>query len=306
MKKIKEILKKTGTYGIAYNILTFTNREKDEFLGKRRIINSFKEISKFQTENKFSNISFFDSDCEISLSNGLNFRVAVNSNSPFIISENGKYEYNETAFLKKHIPKNSTVIDVGANLGWYSAHLSLFVGKKGRVFSFEPVPSSYKKLTTTIEINNIENITTINEALGNTNGIIQIFCPDAEFNGSASQFTKNGKPIQCRIQKLDDFVVAHRINKLDFIKVDIEGGEFNFLDGAKKTLENLSPELLIEIEERHCSNSGHKSSDIFAFLYSLGYKSYLIKDKGSTITFDYLKEKAIDGNYFFSKKSETL
>ena len=219
------------------------------------------------------------------------------------------YEFNETNLVKKVIKPGWTVIDVGANFGWYSIHFAQLVGQNGNVFSFEPIPETYEELNSNIKLNSCQNIKAFDFALGNKDGNISFGAPN--FDGGSlvsSEFLKYSKRIQTTMRKLDDVIKEQKINKVDFIKADIEGGELNMLKGAEKLLEYFRPKILIEIVDMHCQRFGHFPVDVYQFLINKGYKGLFIGN-------EYTKEKAnikidelikpnmkslLNGNYFFS------
>ena len=241
--------------------------------------------------------------------NGIAFNISKNKTSvskSLVFQSN--YEFNETNLVKKVIKPGWTVIDVGANFGWYSIHFAQLVGQNGNVFSFEPIPKTYEELNSNIKLNSCQNIKAFDFALGNKDGNISFGVPN--FDGGSlvsSEFLKYSKRIQTTMRKLDDVIKEQKINKVDFIKADIEGGELNMLKGAEKLIENFRPKLLIEIVDMHCQRFGHFPVDVYQFLINKGYKGLFIGN-------EYTKEKAnikieelikpnvknlLNGNYFF-------
>jgi FkbM family methyltransferase len=84
-----------------------------------------------------------------------------------LIAERGGWDFEETKFLKKIIKKGDTVIDVGANIGYYTLLFSKLVGKEGKIYAYEPLPENFKLLKKNIFINKYKNIVLINRALSN-------------------------------------------------------------------------------------------------------------------------------------------
>ena len=130
----------------------------------------------------------------------------------------------------------------GANIGLFS----LYAASKGaHVHSFEPINSTFQKLTENVSLNNY-NISLQKKGLSNTNGVIDMklnsvisggntFVMDCPFDKTESIETTT----------LDDYVNSHNIKNVDFIKADIEGAERFMLMGAKDVLLNLEPKLAI-------------------------------------------------------------
>ena len=242
--------------------------------------------------------------------NGTAFNIAKNSSSAsnMLVSQNG-YELNETKLLSGLIKPGWTVLDIGANFGWYSIHFSRLVDLSGKVFSFEPIPESYEELNLNIKLNSCQNIKTFNTALGNKDNIVSFGVPEIDGGlGASSQFLRCKKQIQTTMRRLDDIIEEQNITKVDFIKADIEGGELDMLRGAEKVLEKFKPIIMIEIVDVHCHRFGHLSADVYQFLLSKGYSGLFIaneytKEK-TNIEIDKLTKPNINnllnGNYLFS------
>lgn len=212
------------------------------------------------------------------------------------------YEVKETKFLKKIIKKDMTVVDAGANFGWYTLNFAKLIGNhsKGKIYSFEPIPEVYNELNFNIKLNQYENIKTFNCALGSKNSNVKLGIPYFKFIGSSgatSEFLNFSKKINCKMFKIDTIVKLNKIKKIDFIKADIEGGELNLLKGAKKTLLSHKPKIFIEIVDIHCARFGHTQQDVIKYLIDRGYKGFFISNMLSKINF----KKPQNGNYFFVK-----
>jgi hypothetical protein len=93
-------------------------------------------------------------------------------------STKGKYEEGTTKVFKKHLRKGMIMIDIGANIGYYSLIAARIVGKDGKVFAFEPHPSNYEWLRKNIEINGFTNVIPINKAIADKNDLAKLFCSD--------------------------------------------------------------------------------------------------------------------------------
>jgi FkbM family methyltransferase len=173
------------------------------------------------------------------------------------------------------------VLDAGANFGWYTTHFARYVGEGGKVFAFEPIYSTFKELEENIKLNHISNAALINQALGDKKGETSFFVSQ-EFRGSggASRYNYYGKRIPVTMTTLDDFADEHHIKRLDFIKADIEGGEFHMLLGGQKTLERFHPRLVFEIQEWHTERFGHKPKAVFDLLAGLGYRAFAMGSDG--------------------------
>ncbi|MGZ3863606.1 MAG: FkbM family methyltransferase [Bacteroidia bacterium] len=147
----------------------------------------------------------------------------------------GPYEYEEI-FLKE----GDVVIDAGANIGMFSALAS---HKGANVFSFEPVPQNQKLLELTKSLS--KNITVCPFALSDKSGKMSLSMEEEGNIGSfmESKNSKNTFEVDCIT--LDEFAEKNKLEKISFIKADIEGAERKMLAGATEVLKNFAPKLAI-------------------------------------------------------------
>ncbi len=159
----------------------------------------------------------------------------------------GFYEAGTLKFIDL-ILKNShnTFLDVGANIGLMSLHAAHSLNGKGKVVAFEPVQFFFDKLNANINLNKFQNIHTIKKGVGSIATKVPIYldggCPSV-----ISTFRdEKGATELIDIEPLDEIVKNENIVNIDFIKIDVEGFEFDVLKGARKTIANHKPVLCIE------------------------------------------------------------
>ena len=178
------------------------------------------------------------------------------------ILNNSDYENHMIDFYKELLNEDSVCIDAGANIGILSMYMSLFT--KATIYAFEPIPETYSALVTNIERNNL-NIKSFCLALGDKSGkSIALF--DRKSNGGASFEYNSQKPDEIKIDieviTLDDFVKKENIDRLDLLKMDVEGFEELVIRGGKETMERLKPDVVTEfcptiIREKGLSSEGY-------------------------------------------------
>lgn len=192
------------------------------------------------------------------------------------LSLNGDYETKERDFIKPHIKSTDIVIDIGANIGYYTVFFSRLASK---VYAFEPDPTNFQILSRNIKENKITNVILEQKAVSNKSGGINLRINKLNTAGHriSKQATKNSIPIQSVV--LDDY-----IKKADFIKMDIEGAETLALMGMKNLLSNPNLKMLIEYNPIGLDNFGF---DRMAYLFLLA-KHFTIIDvsEGKTINID--------------------
>ncbi len=208
----------------------------------------------------------------------------------------GEYEKAELKILDKYLTNNSVFIDIGANFGLYSIYASRFIGINGQIISFEPFENNFNSLITNIKINNLSNIKAEKIAIGETNGTTELYYDEQEKNlGMVSvKFLKNSIHEKVKKVSLDSYFKNNPVNKIDLIKIDIEGYEYNALLGMRDLLKKFHPILIIEILE-NCKNE----ENIITYLERLDYKRNYIDDNGDLS--DY-KTNTNRMNYVFKQK----
>ena len=141
------------------------------------------------------------------------------------------------------------VVDAGANIGLFSILASEKIGEAGKVFSFEPVSQTKGLLLKNIHENRKENITVEEIALGSSRNDLEFIKPE-NFGSSSCFFTGGFPKEKIKQTTLDDYVKEGKIEKINFIKADIEGMERELIKGAEKTIKKFKPKLAICIYHR--------------------------------------------------------
>lgn len=195
----------------------------------------------------------------------------------FEIYYHGLYEEEETSIIKKIVKEQMNVLDIGANIGYFSLMMANLIGPKGKVYAFEPNPKMFLRLKKNLEINpSYSDQIEINQlALGNMEGIAKLFCPPPGLEGLGGlRNTKRipiDKTINVNVITLDKYVKEHNIKKIDFIKLDVEGGEYDVIKGAEDTLTKNHPIILFEAEEKNIAPYDYHVFEVIDYLKNNGY-----------------------------------
>jgi len=182
-------------------------------------------------------------------------------------------------------PKRGDIVfDIGASIGAITMIMSKMVGDSGRVYSFEPATN--RSLTESITTNHLENCRVVPKAVSNTNGQVEIYILDSTQKSSImGKKTPNGRHCYIRIVEsttLDDFVESNALEKVDFIKMDIEGAEEVAILGAGRTIERFHPQW--SIASYHHPGNEPQHPKLVKLLRDCGYR---IEEKGSAHIFAY-------------------
>ncbi|WP_297887589.1 FkbM family methyltransferase [Sulfurihydrogenibium sp.] len=180
----------------------------------------------------------------------------------------GIIETPEDEYLKKIINKRDFVLDIGAHWGGFSILFGMLVGKYGRVFSFEPSKKNYRILKKNIKINKLDDyVIPFNFAVGNEFRLLNF--PLSQTSSGHNSLVRKDIPIityeQVQQVKLDDFLNEKKVNKVNFIKIDIEGYELEALKGLEKTIKN-SENLKMLIEYSPSFMGYDKAMELLEFL----------------------------------------
>jgi len=162
----------------------------------------------------------------------------------YLARSGGAYEAGVAAALSRRLPADGVALDVGANIGV----LSLLMARlcpDGRVVAFEPAADNLTYLARNVVANEVSNVVASGVALYDETGPLPFVFneeyPAGSFVGSAAEATTVDG------MRLDDWVDANGLDRLDLVKLDVEGAEQRVLDGARTTLSRLCPDLIVEV-----------------------------------------------------------
>jgi FkbM family methyltransferase len=179
------------------------------------------------------------------------------------------------AFLKPGM----RVLDIGANIGAYSILADKSIGAEGYCWGFEPSPESYRRMLKNLELNACRRVRPMQVALSDQTDTFLELKSDPGF-GDAYRYLSatragDGQGELVPVTTLDSFAQQNGIANLDFIKVDVEGGEFRIFRGAQQIL-SASPNVVImfESDPEWCERAGCQPMDSFELLRSLGFELY--------------------------------
>jgi len=211
------------------------------------------------------------------------------------------FETAELAFVGRFLRPGMTVLDLGAHHGLYTLLASKRVGKHGRVISFEPSPRERRALRLHVAMNGCWNVEIQGAALGKENTEASLFVVQGSQTGCNSlrpPVVESGTaPVRVRVIRLDDWLAGQKLEKVDLVKLDVEGGELPALEGAARLLEaRPRPVILAEVQDVRTAPWGYRARDILNYLAEKQYKWFRLSQSGSIRLLD-LSARDFDGNY---------
>ena len=197
---------------------------------------------------------------------------------------------NELKLLPEILNINSVFVDIGSNVGVYTYVASRIVGESN-VIAFEPMPQYCNYLKSIFPNAKIEQL-----ALSSVSGSQNLKVPtigDEQYTARATlntEFIEDDEQIEkstllkVETSTLDDYLKTVNIDRLDIIKIDVEGHEHNVLSGAIKSIQKFKPTLIVEIEQRH---HDFNIQNIIDEVCALGYRClYYSNNEGELIELD--------------------
>jgi FkbM family methyltransferase len=195
------------------------------------------------------------------------------------IIETGIFEAASTRIVNQYVKKGHVVLDVGANIGYYTVLLSELVSNEGRVIAFEPTRHFGNVLKANVEANQLTNVDVIDYGLSNRDREVDI---DIGISSATIHSSNYYDPIirheRISLKTLDNFVSENNISRIDFIKIDVDGHEPYFFDGAWAVLEKLDPFILFEVSHLHYMKAGINLCEFYKKLKEKGYRIYYEQD----------------------------
>ena len=210
------------------------------------------------------------------------------------IYETGTYEEGTLWILSKIINKNDIVIDAGANIGLMTLFFA-YTLKAKKVFSFEPMPTTYQLLLDNLRLNKVNNVETFALALSDKTTTGKIY-PNLAINRGAASLNKSkadeeGIPIE--IKRLDQVESILEQPTISFCKIDVEGSEFLLLKGSEFLFnQEIKPSLCLEFSKD--VNSNNSTDAIYSLLVDT-YSYLLFKSiRGKAIKSSLKQIKSMD------------
>lgn len=205
------------------------------------------------------------------------------------------YEPAETAFIKKYVKKNMCVVDIGANIGYYSVLMSKLVGPRGSVLSFEASPRNYELLKKNIRDNKCENTSTFNLAISNEYGAIDFIETRSYFGQShiakseeCNKISRDKKSIEIETLRLDDFFHKNPYPSPSLIKMDIEGAEGLAFQGMQELINNCEDiAIIFELTPKSLKEYGTDPSVMLLQLREMGFRFYSCSITGELNELEY-------------------
>jgi FkbM family methyltransferase len=216
---------------------------------------------------------------------GIKYKL-VDLESLFVVSP--RYEEVMLEYLTPR--KGEVFVDVGAHIGKYALRIAKMVGSEGKVIAIEPDPENFRALVCGINLNRLTNVVVLNVAAWDRECKLTLYLGETDRKlsngglygrGESSVKRKIGQQCEVLAKPLDDIIQELNINRIDWVKIDAEGAEYEILKGFIKTVKSQKPKIIAE-----CTINQGKTIEL---MKKLGYNTI-----------------SIAPNYFFFQPAEKL
>lgn len=210
---------------------------------------------------------------------GRSFIVFANEDVGWRIIAQRDYEWNEIQCFQRLIRKDDVCVDAGANIGIYSVFMAE-KAHKGRIISFEPVTINQRILALNAALNGLTNVEVRDSLLSDVAGTVEFSVSEDSAYSSIrpTNRKKEARTLRVQADTLDD-LFAERGQRVDVIKIDVEGAELLVLKGGEKLLSTpeLRPRvLLVELASDNQAVYNYRPEEVTEYLRGLGYSVFSI------------------------------
>ena len=179
------------------------------------------------------------------------------------------HERGEVKFLESIVKEGMNVIDIGANVGITTVTVARKIGRRGKLYSFEPTPEYFNILKENISSNGLENVKVYELAVTDQVGRALFYQKELS---SGIVFEEGAKKFEVSTTSIDRFLSEEKIERIDLINMDCEGSELLVLKGAKETLRKNELKIFCEIHHDFLKQLGQSVEELVQYLQGLEFQ----------------------------------
>lgn len=280
--------------------------DRDEYwIAMRDLHRGLREYEQLVADAGLLAVEIAPSGLRLRLDGGVRFALDPDDlrAPPVVLLNESTYEPTEWSIVRALGGDARTVLDVGANIGWYSVRLAAHRGDRSGLHAFEPIASTYEQLAGNIKLNAFEQQVTAHPfGLSDRDEIVRFYLPQSTGSVAASEqplFDAEPQIVSdCQVRRLDDIAAEFPLADVDFIKCDIEGGEFGFLRGSESVLRRDRPTILLEMLRKWAAAFAYHPNDIIEWMKPLGYVCAAISERSVSRVLA-VTDTTIETNFLF-------
>lgn len=260
------------------------------------------EFSELMRSTDVSTIEITDQEVIMTIrSTGVRFACDPEDQriAPIEILNFDRYEESDALMMRQLLDPGQTLLDIGANFGWYSLNLAKWIPDL-TIHAFEPIPKTFGYLKRNLELNGLKSIEIHHFGFSNqAEQKVFYFYPEGSGNASLANLSERPdvEEVVCQIRKLDD-VVLEKSLAVDFIKCDVEGAELFVFQGGLETLRTQQPLVLTEMLRKWAAKFDYHPNQLIDFFTDIGYRCFTAEN-GKLKAFSRMTDETTETNYFF-------
>ena len=242
--------------------------------------------------------------CMLSRLDGIRIVVdnADQRTAPVEILNFNAYEPELASVIRSLAPFMNTMLDIGANIGWYSL-LVQKINPSAVIHAFEPIPVTFQRLKDNIDLNNSLNVYLHNYGLSSQPGTFPFFYYSEGTGNASLQNLANrddAQVFECDLKTLSSIENELVVNEtIDFIKCDVEGNELSVIQGGGELIEKHKPIILLELLRKWSARFNYHPNEVIELLRDHGYNSYVCAPDSKLSPIQLITEETIETNFFF-------
>lgn len=192
----------------------------------------------------------------------------------------------EVELIRYFVKSGDSALDLGANIGWYSAVLAKLVGENGKVYAVEPIPETFALLSTVVARLGLNNVDLFNCAVSDKKGTAVMEIPRHDYGGTNYYMAKivsgnhshsHLERFEVPLRSVDDLLSGSLAERVTFVKCDVEGHELAVIRGAAQFFQKTKPAMMIEVSGTvEVQNDPH--NEFFAIMKGYGYTPYWVHE----------------------------
>ncbi len=200
------------------------------------------------------------------------------------LSTRGDYEQFITKLLTTEIKEGDVVVDVGANIGYHTLSLARLVGKKGKVYAFEPHPENFALLKKNLSVNGYTNVVVEQKAVSDKKQLLKLYLATDQRSTTHSivqNVYTGGRYIEVEAIALDEYFRDNKdTSRISFIKMDVEGAEHHAALGMRKLLrQNKNLRMVTEFAPFRLQLLGVRPEEHLALLQKFGFSLLKVNEE---------------------------
>jgi FkbM family methyltransferase len=189
-----------------------------------------------------------------------------------------KYYEPLLEYCERIVKPGDVVFDCGANLGIYSCAFAALAGESGHVFAFEPLPRAVAALRDNLNYNGFGNVTIVEAAVAEKEGTAVLDCSGSSVAASIVYDFGKRESVSVPTVSLSNFAARVGLERVDLVKMDIEGAEYLAVEGAKELIAKLKPTIILEL-----FSGDENVPRVIELLRTHGYRPHVFNEQGALV-----------------------